>query len=163
MSTPKKESGYEWGIRKRKEYSEQLLAKHRAALRLALEEEKQTKQKAKQSRRKKQIRVQTSNTFPVNKVHRLMKGSICNDEYASRISAESAAYLSGVLEAIAWLELQAAGDFAIDDKRNTILPTHVMLALRTNKELDEVCKNGGVIIPFAGVFPTTEPGPQRKR
>ena len=49
------ESGYEWGIRKRKEYAAQLLAKQRAALKLAVKEEKEKKQKQKRGLRKKQI------------------------------------------------------------------------------------------------------------
>ena len=155
MSTPKKkESSYEWGIRKRNEYSSQLLAKHRAALKLALVDEAKEKSKKEVKKFKKEVI-----TFPVHKIHREMTRAIGPSAYGSKISIEAAVYLSGVLEGITRLVLWSAVAFARDDHWNTILPSHVMFALRTDKELDEVCKRGGVIIPFAGANRTTEPGP----
>ena len=68
-----------------------------------------------------------------------------------------------MLEGVSRMVLQSAGDFATDDKRKIILPSHVMLALRTNEELDELCKWGGVMIPYSRTLPTTEPGPQNKK
>ena len=96
------ESGYKWGIRKRKEYATQLLAKQRAALKLAVKEEKQQKQKHKQGARKKPISKKTKAwlQFPVGKIYRLMKEREYKDQYAKRVAPDASVYLSGVLEGV---------------------------------------------------------------
>jgi len=165
MSTPKKkESSYEWGIRKRNEYSSQLLAKHRAALKLALEEEQKTKEAEEESktidevkRFRERTRANYSNTFPIHRIHNELKRAAGISSRESKMSTEAAIYLSGVMEGITQLVLESSVKFARADQWNTILPSHVMFALRTDKPLDEVCKRGGVIIPFAGANHTAEP------
>ena len=167
MSTPKKkESSYEWGIRKRNQYSSQLLAKHRAALKLALEEKQKTKEAQEKSKTideakkfKERIRSDYRKSYPIHTIHNELKRAAGIPSWGSKISTEAVIYLSGVMEGITQLVLESATKIATADQWNTILPSHVMFALRTDKPLDEVCKRGGVIIPFAGANRTTEPGP----
>ena len=83
--------------------------------------------------------------FPVRRIgHLLVKG-----ELATRVSACAPVYLASVLEYLSAEILELAGNVVRDNKKNRIVPRHIIMAVRNNEELDKLF--GGVII--AGVLP----------
>ena len=85
--------------------------------------------------------------FPVGRVHRHIKLG----RYASRIGAGAPVYLAAVLEYMAAEVLELAGNAARDNKKKTIAPRHVQLAVRNDEELNKLL--GGVTIAAGGVLP----------
>jgi len=86
-------------------------------------------------------------TFPVARLHRMMKSG----KYASRIGIGAPVYLAAVLEYLTAEILEMAGNASRDNKRVRIVPRHIMLAVRNDEELDKLLKF--VIISGAGVLP----------
>lgn len=85
--------------------------------------------------------------MPVGRIHsQLRKG-----RYAQRVGAGSAVYLGAVLEYLAAEILELAGNAAKDNKKQRIVPRHIMLAIRNDEELDKLL--GHVTIANAGVTP----------
>ena len=85
--------------------------------------------------------------FPVGRIARFMR----RGNYASRVGAGGPVYLASVLEYLTAELLELAGNAAKDNKRKTISPRHIMLAIKNDDELSRFLNN--VIITKAGVVP----------
>ncbi|XP_041849940.1 late histone H2A.2.2-like [Melanotaenia boesemani] len=89
-------------------------------------------------------------TFPVARIHRLlMKGN-----YAHRIGAGAAVYLSAVLEYLCAEILELAGNASRDNKKLRIAPRHILLAVQNDEELKILL--AGVTISEGGVIPNIQ-------
>lgn len=72
-------------------------------------------------------------------------------KYAKRISTVGAVYMAAVLEYLTAEVLELSGYVAADNRRQRIVPRHIMLAIRNDAELNELLKD--VEFPTAGVMP----------
>ena len=86
-------------------------------------------------------------TMPVGRLKRYMR----RGRYAPRIGAGAPVYLAAVIEYCVAEVLELAGNAAKDNKRKTISPRHIMLAIKGDDEFNKMC--GDVLIPHAGVVP----------
>lgn len=98
--------------------------------------------KASQSRSAK-----ASLTFPVGRVHRLLR----KGNYSQRIGSGDPVYLTAVLEYLTAEILELAGNAARDNKKTRIIPRHLQLAIRNDDELNKLL--GNVTIAQGGVLP----------
>uniref|UniRef100_A0A0D3G2I3 Histone H2A n=1 Tax=Oryza barthii TaxID=65489 RepID=A0A0D3G2I3_9ORYZ len=103
--------------------------------------------------------------FPVGRIGRYLK----KGRYAQRVGTGAPVYLAAVLEYLAaeashsWLTgivllmqvLELAGNAARDNKKNRIIPRHVLLAIRNDEELGKLL--AGVTIAHGGVLPNINP------
>ena len=84
----------------------------------------------------------SSNTFSfffcVGRVHRLLR----KGNYAQRVGSGEPVYLAAVLEYLTAEILELAGHAARDNKKTRIIPRHLQLAVRNDKELIKLL--GGV-------------------
>ncbi|WJX85483.1 Histone H2A [Trifolium repens] len=85
--------------------------------------------------------------FPVGRVARFLKAG----KYADRVGVGAPVYLAAVLEYLAAEVLELAGNAAIDNKKNRIVPRHIQLAVRNDEELCQLL--GAVTIADGGVLP----------
>ncbi|XP_031099091.1 histone H2AX-like [Ipomoea triloba] len=85
--------------------------------------------------------------FSVGRIARFLK----TEKYAGRIGARAPVYLAAVLEYLATEVLELAGNVAMDNKKNRIVPRHIQLAVRNNEELSKLL--GDVTIANGGVLP----------
>ncbi|KAM3872670.1 histone H2A-like [Diretmus argenteus] len=86
-------------------------------------------------------------TFPVGRIHRLLK----KGNYAQRIGSGAAIYLAAILEYLCAEILELAGNACRDNKRQRIAPRHILLAVRNDEELNKLL--AGVTISDGGVLP----------
>ena len=89
-------------------------------------------------------------TFPVGRIHRLMR--IGN--YAERVGSGAPVYLAAVLEYLCAEILELAGNAARDNKKNRIIPRHLQLSIRNDEELHKILAN--VTISQGGVLPNIQ-------
>ncbi|KAJ1261263.1 hypothetical protein BS78_09G015500 [Paspalum vaginatum] len=89
--------------------------------------------------------------FPVGRVGRYLK----KGRYAARVGTGAPVYLAAVLEYLAAEVLELAGNAARDNKKNRIVPRHVLLAIRNDEELGRLL--AGVTIAHGGVLPNINP------
>nr|XP_043623027.1 histone H2A-like [Erigeron canadensis] len=89
--------------------------------------------------------------FPVGRIGRYLK----NGRYAKRVGTGAPVYLAAVLEYLAAEVLELAGNAARDNKKNRIIPRHVLLAIRNDDELGKLLS--GVTIAHGGVLPNINP------
>jgi histone H2A len=89
-------------------------------------------------------------TFPVGRIHRMLK----KGHYADRIGAGSSVYLAAVLEYLTAEILELAGNAARDNKKSRIIPRHLQLAIRNDEELNRILQ--GVTISQGGVLPNIQ-------
>ncbi|MFS7957070.1 putative transcription factor Hap3/NF-YB family [Helianthus anomalus] len=75
--------------------------------------------------------------------------------YAQRVGTGAPVYLAAVLEYLAAEVLELAGNAARDNKKNRIIPRHVLLAVRNDEELGKLL--AGVTIAHGGVLPNINP------
>ncbi|KAK9673117.1 hypothetical protein RND81_12G147400 [Saponaria officinalis] len=103
--------------------------------------------------RKKAVRqsVKAGLQFPVGRVARYLK----KGRYAQRVGIGAPIYLAAVLEYLAAEVLELAGNAARDNKKNRIIPRHVLLAIRNDDELGKLLQ--GVTIAHGGVLPNINP------
>mmetsp|Transcript_29770 Transcript_29770/g.39123 ORF Transcript_29770/g.39123 Transcript_29770/m.39123 type:complete len:158 (+) Transcript_29770:123-596(+) len=85
--------------------------------------------------------------FPVARVARYLK----TGRYSKNVGVGSAVYLAAVLEYLSAEVLELAGNAARDNKKKTINPRHITLAIRNDEELNKLL--GGVTIASGGVLP----------
>ncbi|KAF3856053.1 hypothetical protein F7725_016776 [Dissostichus mawsoni] len=79
-------------------------------------------------------------TFPVGRIHRLLK----KGQYAKRIGNGSAVYLAAVLEYLCVEILELAGNACRDNQKHRITPRHILLAVKNDEEINTLL--AGVII-----------------
>lgn len=72
-------------------------------------------------------------------------------KYAKRISPAGAVYLAGALEYLIAEVIDLSGRAAKDNKKQRIVPRHIMLAVRNDEELTKLLKH--VSFAEAGVMP----------
>ncbi|CAN1329354.1 Histone H2A.1 [Linum perenne] len=94
--------------------------------------------------------------FPVGRIGRYLK----KGRYAQRVGSGAPVYMAAVLEYLAaeiYLPqvLELAGNAARDNKKNRIIPRHVLLAIRNDEELGKLL--AGVTIAHGGVLPNINP------
>lgn len=87
--------------------------------------------------------------FPVGRIARLLKQA----KFATRTGEGTSVYLAAVLEYLAAEILELAGNAAKDNKKKTIAPRHIMLAIENDEELARLCRGS---ISRAGVVPHIE-------
>ncbi|XP_031401398.1 histone H2A-like [Punica granatum] len=89
--------------------------------------------------------------FPVGRIGRYLK----KGRYSQRVGTGAPVYLAAVLEYLAAEVLELAGNAARDNKKNRIIPRHVLLAVRNDEELGKLLQ--GVTIAHGGVLPNINP------
>ncbi|PIA53019.1 hypothetical protein AQUCO_01000706v1 [Aquilegia coerulea] len=89
--------------------------------------------------------------FPVGRLARYLKAG----RYARRVGTGAPVYLAAVLEYLAAEVLELAGNAARDNKKRTINPRHILLAVRNDEELGKLLS--GVTIAYGGVLPNINP------
>ncbi|KAE8780749.1 Protein H2A.6 [Hordeum vulgare] len=89
--------------------------------------------------------------FPVGRIGRLLK----KGRYAQRVGSGAPVYLAAVLEYLAAEVLELAGNAAKDNKKSRVVPRHLLLAVRNDKELGRLL--AGVTIAHGGVVPNINP------
>ena len=85
--------------------------------------------------------------FPVGRMARYIR----NGGYAKRVGGAAPVYLASVLEYLTAELLELAGNAAKDNKKQRIVPRHIMLAVKNDDELSNLL--GSVTIANAGVLP----------
>eukprot|EP00252_Welwitschia_mirabilis_P021797 TRINITY_DN56_c0_g2_i1.p1 TRINITY_DN56_c0_g2~~TRINITY_DN56_c0_g2_i1.p1 ORF type:complete len:141 (-),score=43.81 TRINITY_DN56_c0_g2_i1:196-618(-) len=85
--------------------------------------------------------------FPVGRIARYLK----KGRYAKRVGVGAPIYLAAVMEYLAAEVLELAGNAAKDNKKNRIIPRHVLLAVKNDEELGKLLS--GVTIAYGGVLP----------
>ncbi|KAK9272593.1 hypothetical protein L1049_002967 [Liquidambar formosana] len=85
--------------------------------------------------------------FPVSRIARYLK----KGRYAQRLGGGAPIYMAAVLEYLAAEVLELSGNAARDNKKKTINPRHVLLAVRNDDELGKLLS--GVTIAYGGVLP----------
>ena len=86
-------------------------------------------------------------TFPVGRVTRYLR----EGRYSKRVSPGAGIFCSAVLEYLMAEVVELAGNACADNKRKTISPRHLMLAVRNDEELSKLFAQ--TTIPGAGVLP----------
>ena len=75
--------------------------------------------------------------------------------YAQRVGTGAPVYLAVVLEYLAAEVLELAGNAARDNKKNRIIPRHLLLPVMNDEELGKLLV--GVTIAHGGTLPNTNP------
>ncbi|XP_019714846.1 late histone H2A.2.2-like [Hippocampus comes] len=86
-------------------------------------------------------------TFPVSRIHRLLK----TGNYAQRVGNGAPVYLAAILEYLCAEILELAGNACRENKKQRIAPRHILLAVKNDEELNKMF--AGVTISDGGVIP----------
>ncbi|XP_037630478.1 histone H2A, sperm-like [Sebastes umbrosus] len=86
-------------------------------------------------------------TFPVGRIHRLLK----KGQYSQRVGSGAAVYFAAVLEYLCAEILELAGNACRVGKKHRITPHHILLAVKNDEELKQLL--AGVTISNGGVVP----------
>lgn len=89
-------------------------------------------------------------TFPVGRIHRLLK----KGNFAQRVGNGAAVYLAAILEYLCAEILELAGNASRDNKKHRIAPRHILLAVKNDEELNNLL--AGVTISDGGVIPNIQ-------
>ena len=97
--------------------------------------------------------------FPVGRMARYMR----RGGYSKRVGGGAPVYLAAVVEYLVAELLELAGNAAKDNKKQRIVPRHIMLAVKNDDELSELLQ--GVTISNAGVLPNINSAllPEKKK
>jgi histone H2A len=90
-------------------------------------------------------------TLPVSRIQRYLK----KGNYANRVGAGAAVYLTAVLEYLVAEVLELAGNAMRDANKRRIIPRHLCLAIKNDVELNELV--GNACISQGGVMPNINP------
>ena len=88
--------------------------------------------------------------FPVGRMQRILK----KGRYARRVGVGAPVYAAAVLEYLSAEILELAGNAARDNKRKTINPRHITLAIRNDEELNKLLQH--VTFSQGGVLPNIQ-------
>lgn len=87
-------------------------------------------------------------------------------QYAKRVGAGASVFMAAVLEYLSAEILELSGNAAVDNKRQRIIPRHILLAIRNDGELNELLSNvtiaSGGVLPFINSAILPEPKPDKK-
>merc|ERR1719263_2097767 len=86
-------------------------------------------------------------TFPVGRITRFLK----EGKYSKRVSIGAGIFVTAVLEYLTAEIIELAGNACRDNKRKTINPRHLTLAVRNDEELSQMFQD--IVIPCGGVLP----------
>ncbi|XP_049582302.1 histone H2A-like [Syngnathus scovelli] len=86
-------------------------------------------------------------TFPVGRIHRLLK----KGNYAERVGSGAPIYLAAVLEYLCAEILELAGNASQHNKKKRISPRHILLAVKNDEEFNGLL--AGVTFSEGGVIP----------
>ena len=75
--------------------------------------------------------------FPVGRIHCFLR-----EGRGERVGAGAPVYLAAVLEYLSAEILELAGNAARDNKKSTIIPRHLQLAVRNDEELYKLVSSG---------------------
>lgn len=89
--------------------------------------------------------------FPFGRIGRFLK----KGRYTQCVGTGAPVYLAAVLEYLAAEVLELAGNAARDNKKKSISPRHLLLAVRNDVELGKLL--AGVTIAHGGVLPNINP------
>merc|ERR1740131_369422 len=88
--------------------------------------------------------------FPVGRIHRLLR----KGRFSPRIGSFAPIYLAAVMEYLTAEILELAGIVARDNRKERVLPRHILLAVRNDTELDTLLSK--VVMQGGGVMPHME-------
>ena len=86
-------------------------------------------------------------TFPVGRLTRYLR----EGRFSRRVSPGAGIFTAAILEYLTAEVVELAGNACRDNKRKTINPRHIMLAVRNDEELSQLFSH--VVIPGGGVLP----------
>ena len=91
--------------------------------------------------------------FSVERLNR----SLRKGKYASRVGVGAGVYMGAVLEYLCLEILDLAGNAARDNRKTRVVPSHIMLAVRNDEELNKLLgsvtiASGGAVFRFHAVF-----------
>ena len=124
--------------------------------------EKMAKMRAMQTggkRKKKPIDVRCGTTFPVHRIKRQFRAMNVNN----KVNIGACIYVTGVLEYLCAEVLELSGNAAQDNKKKTIKPRFIQLAMSTDEEfcklLGDVTFSQGGVTPYIhpNLLPRTKP------
>ena len=97
--------------------------------------------------------------FPVGRMARYMR----KGGYSKRIGGGAPVYMAAIIEYLVAELLELAGNAAKDNKKQRIVPRHIMLAVKNDDELSALLQ--GVTISNAGVLPNINSAllPEKKK
>ncbi|KAL5278118.1 hypothetical protein ACFFRR_003019 [Megaselia abdita] len=82
---------------------------------------------------------------------KVIRRNLRKGKFAKTIRVGSAVYMAAVLEYLVAEVLELSGNVARANKKSSITPRHVLLGIRTDEELNALCKS--VTFPQSGTLP----------